>query len=86
MVTRPADGIPVGLGIAPYLVSYVRNTLVILTGSPVKRTKEDIGSKWNSENIYLWTWKARMERTGEGERFELVGTVEMRRIGKRTGN
>ena len=31
MVTRPADGIPVGLSIVPYLVSYVRNTLVILT-------------------------------------------------------
>ena len=31
MVTRPANGIPVGLSIVPYLVSYVRNTLVILT-------------------------------------------------------
>ena len=31
MVTRPSDGIPVGLSIVPYLVSYVRNTLVILT-------------------------------------------------------
>ena len=31
MVTRPADGIPVGLSIVLYLVSNVRNTLVILT-------------------------------------------------------
>ena len=33
MVTRLADGIPVGLSIVPYLVSYVRNTLVILTST-----------------------------------------------------
>ena len=31
MVTRPAGGIPVGLSIVLYLVSNVRNTLVILT-------------------------------------------------------
>ena len=31
MVTRPSDGIPVGLSIVLYLVSNVRNTLVILT-------------------------------------------------------
>ena len=43
MVTRPSNGILVRLSIVPYLVSYVRNTLEILTGSPVKRTKEDIG-------------------------------------------
>ena len=31
MVTRQSDGIPVGLSIVLYLVSNVRNTLVILT-------------------------------------------------------
>ena len=31
MVTRSSDGIPVGLSIVLYLVSNVRNTLVILT-------------------------------------------------------
>ena len=31
MITRLADGIPVGLSIVLYLVSNVRNTLVILT-------------------------------------------------------
>ena len=83
MVTRPADGIPVGLSIVPYLVSYVGNTLVILTGSPVKRTKEDIRSKWNSENIYCGRGRLEWKERAREKRFNLVGTVEMRRIGKK---
>ena len=57
MVTRPADGIPVGLSIVLYLVSNVRNTLVILTlgmheldvgAAVIRRRKVDadpVGSK-----------------------------------------
>ena len=52
MVTRPADGIPVGLSIVLYLVSNVRNTLVILT--PVLIDAADLGAAAHRVRLF-WT-------------------------------
>ena len=65
---------------------------MIVTGSPVKRTEEDIGNKWNSENIYCgrgrleWKERAREKDLNWSERWRCAGSEKKdRKLNAKTG-